>query len=39
MNCGRCNLTIRGPEDIHWIEDIMVCTDCYAHETQEENEQ
>ena len=23
-------------KDMHWLEDVIVCTECYKHETQEE---
>ena len=36
MNCGICGLKIESKEGIHWLEDVIVCTDCYEHETQEE---
>jgi len=37
MNCKICGDVITSREDVHWLEDVIVCSDCYAHETQEEN--
>ena len=38
MNCNKCGEAIRTKEDIHWLEDVIVCSDCYEHETGEEND-
>jgi len=39
MNCKICSEAITEREDIHWLDDIIVCSECYQHETGEENEQ
>jgi ribosome-binding protein aMBF1 (putative translation factor) len=38
MNCKICGEAIKTKEDIHWLEDVIVCSDCYKHETGEEND-
>jgi hypothetical protein len=35
MNCKICGLKIETKDDIRWLEDAMVCTECYDHELQE----
>ena len=36
MKCAICHEEIETAEDIHWLDDVIVCSECYAHETQEE---
>ena len=38
MFCKICGDAIVSKEDIHWLDDILVCSECYEHETGEEND-
>ena len=33
MNCKICGVAITKRENIHWLDEFVVCTDCYKHET------
>ena len=35
MNCAICSKPIINKNDIHWLDDIIVCTDCYEKEQSE----
>ena len=37
MNCKLCGIKITKREDIHWLDEFLVCSECYKHETGEEN--
>ena len=37
MQCKICGDAITNKEDVHWLDDILVCSECYEHETGEEN--
>jgi len=35
MNCMICTKPITQTEDIHWLDDVIVCSDCCEHELEE----
>ena len=35
MNCKICGKEINSEHDIHYLEEYLVCTDCYEHEQEE----
>lgn len=32
MNCTKCGIQIKNTEDIHWLDDIIVCYECFQNE-------
>ena len=35
MKCQICGGEIRNKDDVHFLDELMVCTDCYDKETDE----
>ena len=31
MKCSICNRELK-PNEFQWLEDVLVCEECYAHE-------
>lgn len=38
MNCTICGIEINRKEDINWLDDIIVCTDCYERAVDDSRE-
>ena len=38
MKCYICGIEIKSKEDIHWQEDVMVCSACYERAVDDSRE-
>jgi len=35
IKCKICEKEITSKEDIHWLDDLLVCEACFEHEKEE----